>query len=201
MNTIYEDYLFSKKLDLDIGKQRLNAVSMCSYLQENFDLTPPDPEEATTLTTVNFRQYNYFLYPYDGMLGLLSEIKKFFIEINPDAVSSEWVLQGWLNIYRDGEHIGWHDHGPYGWHGYYCVQVEPNSGTLYRIPPDMEKVITVASEDNLLVLGKCQGDAHRSTEWRHSYPRITIGFDIIRPPAILIREGAMYPNHWIPLIY
>ena len=94
---------------------------------------------------------------------------------------TQYVLKGWLNVYRTGENIDWHDHwlAPAKvWHGFYCVGVEEQpSATLYKIPNVPE--VTVPSKDGLLVVGKSENDLHKSTIWTGKNPRITIAFDIV----------------------
>ncbi len=66
--------------------------------------------------------------------------------------------------------------------------------------------IDIESRNNLIILGKCENDFHRSTEWDNDQERITIAYDII-PREYLDNtqyrkdenEYESYElNHWIP---
>jgi hypothetical protein len=113
-------------------------------------------------------------------------------------------MQAWLNVYRTGEFIDWHSHWPAefeSWHGFYCVDVEPNSSTTYRLfgkIPEKDDIV-VTSQDNLLVISRSDGDYHRSSEWNNpDKPRITVAFDII-PMSKLYERRNYEKNHWIPI--
>mgnify|MGYP003337219617 FL=1 len=207
INTIVENYLYTKSLDLDLLQQKSTAYLMYDYIKNNFlpDATT-DYSGQSTMTTQLYAQYNYLLYPHSGIVPLYKEIRQAFYEINPDANKNDWMIQCWLNFYRAGEFIDWHMHWDAKfevWHGFYCVDVEPNSATLYKVPPNMEDkdIITITSMNNLLVLGKSDGDYHRSTEWPYHFPRITIAFDIIKPEKLIEANGiTVAKNHWIPLV-
>ena len=206
-NVIVENYLYTKLLGLDVLQQKSTAYFMYDYIKENFQ---PDPDAdysgQSTMTTKLYAQYNYLLYPYPGIVSLYKGIRQAFYEVNPEANKNDWMIQCWLNFYKAGEFIDWHRHWPeeFGvWHGFYCVDVEPNSATLYKIPPNMEDkdIITVPSQNDLLVLGKSDGDFHRSTEWPYNFPRITIAFDIIKPEKLIEDPNVLLAkNHWVPLV-
>jgi hypothetical protein len=116
-------------------------------------------------------------------------------------IEEKYYIQCWLNTYQKGEYIDWHDHGDpkmNSWHGFYCLQVEPNSFTTYKLPQRNNETV-VHSQNNLIVLGPTNGDIHRSSEWNEPYARITIAFDIT--PARMLFERNLWQiyNHWIPL--
>ena len=94
-----------------------------------------------------------------------------------------YMIKSWMNVYRKGDKVSMHAHWPSQyrvWHGFYCVNVGENeSATIYKIP-GVEDEITVPSKNGLLVIGKSDGDKHRSTEWtRTDSFRITLAFDIV----------------------
>jgi hypothetical protein len=87
------------------------------------------------------------------------------------------------------------------WHGFYCIDVEPDSYTTYRVfgrVPEKDDIV-IHSKDNLLVISKSDGDFHRSSKWENEdKPRITVAFDII-PSHKLVEGNHVSLNHWIPI--
>lgn len=202
---IYDDYIYTKKLDLKTDILKRTSLVLYDQILKNFGDGRKDYGGQSTMTTQLYSNYNALLYPYPGMHILYKEIKKFFYEasgIDPDN-RNEFYIQCWLNVYKKGDYINWHGHWPSecnSWHGFYCVDCEINnrtsSGTLYRIPNNKNEVY-VPSENNLLVISKSDGDKHKSTEWLdEENPRITIAFDIVPSRHI---NAEFWINHWIPI--
>ncbi len=158
--------------------------------------------------TQYYAYYNYLAISLNGMPSLFNTIKETFNACNNHAwggnpPDTEYVIQGWLNYYNKGEFINWHTHQRpevKGWHGFYCLDVEPNSFTTYKLE---EKEVEIKSEDNLLVIGKSVNEMHRSSLWNEDKPRITIAFDITPVRcinSIFTGENEKGKLHyWIPL--
>jgi hypothetical protein len=209
---IIENFLYTETLDLNLEVQRKTAHYMHSYIDRTFQHTPTaidgaqrNPLDVTftgqvTLSTKLFDRYNYLMYPLPGIHNLYRSIQKVFREVNTDSYD-DYFIQCWLNFYYKGDFIDWHGHWETkadSWHGFYCLDVEPNSYTQYKFLHD-EKVITVPSQDNLIVISRSGNDQHKSSEWTEDRPRITIAFDIV-PAQKLFEVGAYRnPNHWIPI--
>jgi hypothetical protein len=216
---LHRDYIYTRKLNLDIEQQKSTALIMQDLILQNF--ANEDCSGQKTLTTKLFMKYNYLMHPLPGIHKLYSEIKRMFYDVHD--VQEEHFIQCWINFYNSGEYIDWHGHWPLhmnSWHGFYCLDVEPDSYTEYRIdgipfgfprelldkiPKDSfpkQKYVTVKSENNLLVLSRSGRDCHRSSEWKKETPRITIAFDIV-PAEKLISENYIKHqnsiNHWIPI--
>jgi hypothetical protein len=128
-----------------------------------------------------------------------------------------------LNVYRKGESIGWHGHQTpnyNAWHGFVCVDTEPESYTSYRWPNNKERdnlILDVPSKDGLIVLGLSNGDIHRSSEWQIAERnRVTIAFDIVPSKALaaeisqnqepnlvnalkFVDDKSYFVNHWVPI--
>jgi hypothetical protein len=196
-NVIHENYLFTTQLRLDVNQIRRSCYDMNEIIKNNFSNDEHYYTGIAAETTKLYGSYNILMYPYTGFYELFQEIKTTFLELaNP---SEPYYIQSWLNVYNKGDYIDWHYHYPEGmkvWHGFYCVSVGDNeSSTLYRIP-NLEE-IEIKSVNNLLVIGKSDGDYHKSTEWANpNKPRITIAFDIV-PKSKIDPEKNL--NHWIPL--
>lgn len=194
---IYGDYIHTKKINLDT----ISLLTSCYYMNDLILKKFGDGRKSytgqSTMTTQLFSEYNVLMYALPQFNKLYHEIRNFFKELCVDE--KEYYIQSWLNIYKKGEFINWHRHWPKEmktWHGFYCVDVEPDSGTTYRIPFIREEVF-VPSENNLLVISRSDGDSHKSSEWPfEDRPRITIAFDIV--PMEFIRNDE-WLNHWIPL--
>ncbi|AEG02035.1 hypothetical protein [Methylomonas methanica] len=194
----YFDYLYTKSLSLNTGEIQASGKKLYELIAKNFF------EEGVnhygghaTMTTGPYEKYNVLMYPYPQIHELYGDIRAFFHEVaNP---SEPYFIQAWLNVYQKREFIRWHRHWPAGlnvWHGFYCADVETEpSHTEYKFPL-MNQTTTIASKNNLLVMGKSDNDRHRSSEWNSDRPRVTIAFDIV--PARHINPSNNL-NHWIPI--
>jgi hypothetical protein len=65
-------------------------------------------------------------------------------------------------------------------------------GSTHHIPiikyPMYTNIITIPSYDGLCVIGKSEGDGHRSSEWLNDGKfRVTIAFDIIPVESFKVR--------------
>lgn len=192
----YKNYIHTKKLDLDLDQVRDSCAKMRKVIQLNFMDKPQHYSGQATMTTKLFAQYNVLLYPFPQFHELFIEIQKMFRELYGDD-GKKYYIQCWANFYEKGEFINWHDHWlpeQEAYHGFYCVDVEPNSFTSYSLKDD-DEIIDVPSKDNLLVISKSDGDLHKSSEWLEDRPRITLAFDIV-PREHINPTGWL--NHWIP---
>ena len=194
----YKDYIHTKQLNLDLKQVRESCISMRKLIQKSFMYQPQHYGGQATMTTKLFSQYNVLMYPYPQFHELFTEIETMFREVY-GYDGKKYYIQCWLNVYEKGEFIDWHDHWlpqQKAFHGFYCVDVEPNSSTSYALCDD-EDIIDIPSKDNMLVLSKSDGDLHKSSEWHdETRPRITIAFDIVPRESINV-EGWL--NHWIPI--
>jgi hypothetical protein len=194
---IYEDYIITEQLDLDLPAMNKS----CDDFYELVKISFTDNKEfsaASTASTKLFQQYNLLMYPYSQFYELYQNIKTVFRKHCDN--DEPYYIQAWLNYYQNGEYIDWHSHWDEDmdtWHGFYCVNTESAaSKTTYRLP-FVASDIDVVSKDNLIVLSKSEGDLHRTWPWTfNGRPRITIAFDIV--PAKHI-DPTWVLNHWIPL--
>lgn len=197
----YKDYLITSKLDLDLDKLKNSCYKMKSIIEENFKChLEEDYNEykndglMTPVSTKLYTRYNLLMHGLDEFHSLYFEIQKLFRQVNKRQ--DAYYIHCWLNIYQQGEFINWHYHYPpvcNAWHGFFCVDCEP-SKTTYLLPDDTE-TIDIVSKNNLLVLGKSNGDKHKTWPWECAdRDRITIAFDIV--PA---EHTGTYLNHWIPI--
>ena len=194
------DYkIYSKKLNLNVQNIRNNCYIMQGMIMNNFGDGKGRkvyPAEKSTPTTELYVNYNLLLHPFSGFHELFVNIKDMFNHFKED--DDNYYLQSWLNVYKKGDYIDWHNHWDpkaRAWHGFYCVSVPEPSSTLYKLP-NIEEIIEIRSEENLLIMGKSDGDLHRSTENTSDEDRITIAFDIV--PQEQINPYKLL-NHWIPL--
>ena len=194
----FNDYVYTTKLNIDLAQQKHNAYCMQDFIEKNFKIKNVNTFHKTAPeVTKKFDQYNYLMYPYPGMHNLYSEIKKFFSVVN-DHTFQEYYIHAWLNVYKKNQYIQWHAHWTkeyHAWYGLYCIDVEPDSYTMYKINGKETKII---SENNLLVISRSGDDVHKSSEWHQDYPRITVAFDIL-PAQKLKSEHITAKNYWIPI--
>lgn len=196
MNNYY-NYLYTKTLSLDIPSIKNSCMQMHEIILDNFAHMPGGYPQTDLRSTHVFNQYNLLMYPLDQFYELYFEIQKMYKEISQD--DKQMYIQCWLNFYNKGQFIDWHGHwgsGAGSFHGFYCVDVEPNSFTSYKFSIDNEqKYVDVDSKNNLLVMGRTDGDQHKSSEWQQDYPRITIAYDIVPKEYVPIKML----NHWMPI--
>lgn len=197
MDTNFENYLYTKKLNLNLDKMHFSWREMYGVIRDNFYGKEEHYGGQATMTTKLFSQYNCFMYPMYEFHELYEEIRQCFHEVY--GGNDKHYIQCWLNVYKKGEFIDWHTHWQAetnSWHGFYCADVGEDSYTDYKIPLNGEiKEIRVKSENNLLVLGKSENDTHRSSEWTHDSPRVTLAFDIVPRDYV----GTQWLNHWVPI--
>jgi hypothetical protein len=187
---------------------------------------------GSQMLTDIYQEYNLLMYPFPGFHELYFGIQNMFHQVLTHCfgkTNNQYYIQSWLNLYERGQFIDWHDHWkPHqeAWHGFFCVDVEPNSKTSYMWP-NIEEVIDIESKNNLLVIGTSNGDKHKSSSWDNDHPRITIAFDIVPLKSLLyplirdkttkkesqltinildipngvdvFRSSKGYINHWIPI--
>lgn len=201
---LHDDYVYTRLLNLDLATQKQTANIMYEYVKHTY--TEREYSGQDTMVYDVYLKYNYLMYALPGMHELYSGIKETFLscvnhKCGKDPYDGKYYIQCWLNFYQKGQFIDWHKHWPpeyKTWHGFYCLDTEPNSHTSYKLPNG--NVIDIKSQNNLIVLGPSDGDEHRSSEWNLDNPRITIAFDIV-PAEIMFNTGTTFvvPNHWVPL--
>lgn len=225
------NYIWIKKLDLDLVEQEEAATDIYNRIMDFYN-SAKNPamlktgfHKTANVSTQIFYQYNYFSSVYPAVFRLFREVRNMFyrcIESHPGEKFDHWFIHGWINYYQPGEYIDWHVHYPpyfQSWHGVYCLSVEPDSNTQYRIPKspgqilsvdshlDEYREVTVEGSNNLLFMSPSDGNLHRSSHWNQQHPRITIAFDII--PEIFkqdvgqeswINIERLRTRHFIPLL-
>lgn len=216
------DGLYTAECDLDLNLLRASCIDLEKFIITHFDKKISEYPGKSSETTKVFGQYNLCLYPYPMIHDLYWNIHNMFHTCLTDhhggRVEDKFVMQCWLNVYKKGEYIEWHSHtdNPKAWHGFFCVDVEPNSSTFYKWENDASRKdleIEIKSKNNLMVLGLCNGDKHKSSVWKRNNPRITIAFDIIPQKPLFAdiqkrykgsyinaaKNDPRYLNHWIPI--
>lgn len=208
---IYEEYIHTKKLNLNLDVMKDSCEKLYDLVKEKFSQNKIDYTGQSTLSTGLFGSYNLLLYPLDEFHELYEEIKTMLYEIE-DGEKQKYYIQCWLNYYQKGDFINWHGHWKpehKSYHGFFCVDCEP-SKTTYKVPGyeeiipgkksrarEKDKIVDVESKNNLLVMSKSDGDIHRTWPWEYEdRPRITIAFDIVPKQFI---QYDIWLNHWIPL--
>lgn len=128
--------------------------------------------------------YNLLDYTTPGLEQLkLGIIDLFFSNI--DTKQSTYYIQMWLNVFREGESIGWHAHHkqtPHedAWYGFYIVNGEGSE--------TQEESGSIASTNGLLTLFEIDPlMKHRTSPWYgKSKNRITIGYNIYQRPGDIL---------------
>jgi hypothetical protein len=191
MNLI-ANHIYTKKLNLDLVQLKKSTDAMYEFIKNNYSYDSNEHNAQLTLTTRLFKSYNLLLFTYPQFHELFHAIRNTFLELN-DLPDKQFYIASWLNYYRQGDDIGWHEHSSWNWHGFVCVDCE-TSKTTYKIDGNL---VDVNSENNLLVISKSNGTPHRTWPWPYAdRPRITIAFDITTRESINLNT---WSNHWIPL--
>lgn len=198
---IIEDYIITKKLDLNSEQLRNSCFRMKELIEKEFkpgsgEVPYFDGDSKIQFTTNLYGAYNLLMYPFPEFYELYENIKELFHDVCKD--DEKYYIQCWINFYKKDDFISWHYHWPpqdNAWHGFFCVDCEP-SKTTYRLP-NIDYDVDVPSENNLLVLSRSAGDMHRTWPWeQENRERITIAYDIV-PRYIINYEKWL--NHWIPI--
>jgi len=199
------DYLFTKQFN-SIENIREDCLRIAPSIKKKFNKElgeaiaggyHADAPETTKL----FNEYNLLFGVRKSFHELYHKIKECFYHL-PIEINEPHYIQCWLNIYDSTyPDIKWHAHWHSqfrAWHGFYCVSIPEPSGTFYKIP-SLRDELYIPSVEGKIVIGKSEGDSHRSTPNKnHEIPRITVAFDIL-PCSVL---QAMYEdrlNHWMPI--
>jgi hypothetical protein len=206
-NEHIKDYLWSEMISGIDNKTLLNDCLLIEkYLEYKLPKIPGSMErgdlwglEYGTFTGRNFNDYNIFTFPSNELTKLLNVMRN---SIAPVLIpNTNYMIQSWLNVYRQNGFIDWHSHWPAQSktiHGFYCVNSEDTpSYTEYRFPDINDDITTVHSKDGLLVFGKSENDRHRSSQgWNSNIPRITIAFDIVPVPHLQDAHNEDFFNNW-----
>ena len=212
--------LYSAECNLDLVALKCSTREIEEIVKKSFKASKSDYRGQSTTTTKLYSKYNFCLYPLPMINELYWTIHQMFhtclTEFHKGRVENKFVMQSWLNVYQKGEFIDWHSHTDTaigGWHGFYCLNTEPESSTYYKWENDPSKTqIEIKSKNNLIVIGATNGDKHKSSVWTEEEPRITIAFDILPADKVYensqrmygsyikaMRKNACYVNHWIPM--
>lgn len=190
---IIENFIYTKKLNLNIPVLQESAIKMNDFISEHFSNSTNAHDIRLALSSRMFREYNMLLYPFDQFHELYHEIRNTFFEIIGKS-DKKYYLGSWLNYYKKNNSFPWHEHNDWEWHGFVCIDSE-GSHTTYKLPDG--QVVDIPNENGLLVISKTKDAPHRTWPWPHEdKPRITMAFDIGLHTSVNIPE---WKNHWIPL--
>lgn len=192
MQTVIPNYLFTFKWDnIDNDALYKTCINVEDELAKVF---PPvaDTSIYGCFTSVYHDHYNLFAFPCVQLSQLYMNMAKSFGDV---LMPGKYYIRCWVNLFGKGKNIDWHSHWDAKYktyHGFYCVNTEGEheSYTEYAVPHMIgNNICRIKSSDGLCVIGKSQGDQHRSSEWLNDgKPRVTIAFDIIPLEALRPEE-------------
>ncbi len=211
MTTVIPNYLFTYKWDnIDNNALYTTCINVEDELSRVF---PPVPDTSVygCFSAMYHDHYNLFAFPCEQLSQLYMNMAKSFSNI---LMPGRYYIRCWVNLFSKGKNIDWHAHWDpkyKTYHGFYCVNTEGEheSYTEYVVPHLIgNQVCRIISNDGLCVIGKSQGDQHRSSEWLNDgKPRVTIAFDIVPIEALRpeenfthIKINPAYFNNFIPLL-
>ena len=198
MKTYVPGHLWGEELT---SIDNTSLTSLCLDVEKMLE-SVYDPSKSLSVygskSTANYTQYNLLTYPHIHFFHFYQELKRV---IKPEIPDEPHMIQCWLNVFRKGEFINWHNHWEKefrAYHGFYCVNVKP-SYTEYMFHHHPRVIYKVNSKEGLLVFGKSHNNQHRSSPWLdEGMPRITIAFDIIPVSTIQLGNTKVDINHLIP---
>ena len=130
-------------------------------------------------------QYNWATFPEKAFYDIFYQLKEQFFdkreEIGVDT-SIPHMMQGWVNIFEQGDNIGWHSHcgdvSPHMFHGVIVVNPQGDSYTEYR-DNNGDIIHTIPSKKGEGHIISDMLTEHRSSPNESEHPRITLAFDIL----------------------
>jgi len=133
----------------------------------------PAPHIFDNVTTSNYQHYNFFHY-FPMLADRLGEC---LYHVNKDL---EWpiICQAWVNIYRKGQGINWHNHQGRMGKSFSCnlfVSGNTNPGITYK--PFNEKAIIKENKIGYVHIFPCEL-FHYVPSVETDTPRITIGMTV-----------------------
>jgi hypothetical protein len=195
MKEISKDYLWTFDFE---GIDNNKLYKTCIDVEEALKMFyPPIPEDNkyNCFTSYYHQVYNLMNFPCPQLNILYKNMINSFSKVL--LKDKQYYMRCWVNLFEKGKNIDWHSHWqPHykTYHGFYCVntQGEYSSYTEYKLP-HVEDIITIPSNDGLCVIGKSEGDGHRSSEWLNDGKlRVTIAFDIIPVEILKSDEKFIY---------
>ena len=205
MREVVKDYLWTFDIhDIDNSRLYNTCCNVETFLRSKY----PELSEKNVygnFTSYYHEFYNLFFFASPELHRLYNNICELTLPLQEKDIP--YYIRCWPNVFRQGYNIEWHNHwnaSANTFHGFYCVNTEgqASSYTDYRIPGYPE--VRVDSKDGLLVIGRSNGDEHRSSVWNNpGKHRVTIAFDIIPGYSIHDGEGKFqdsYPfTNFIPI--
>jgi hypothetical protein len=133
----------------------------------------PSPNHFDNVTTSNYQNYNFFNY----FPELADRLVECLFHVNKDL---EWpiICQAWVNIYRKGQGINWHNHQGRMGKSFSCnvfIAGNANPGITYK--PFGEKGIVRENKVGYLHLFPCEL-FHYVPPIETDTPRITLGMTV-----------------------
>ena len=109
------------------------------FIKENTDIEVPEFYSKNQVTTANFDKYNFFVDNPEYIDKLLRCLKETLPHLTYPI-----IVQSWVNIYKTGEGISWHNHHGLSEHSYTANIFIGGShlpGVVYSNPGEGEFVI------------------------------------------------------------
>lgn len=154
----------------------------------------PAPEYFDNITTSNYHHYNFFHhFPQyaDRFADMLTQCNK----------DLEWpvIVQAWVNIYRKGQGINWHNHQGRMGKSFSCnvfIAGDTKPGVTYK--PFNEKGIVRENQIGFLHMFPCEL-FHYVPDVETDTPRITLGMTVHSNMDInlgLMKQLAFNSKEW-----
>jgi len=133
----------------------------------------PAPDIFDNVTTSNYQHYNFF-HHFPNYADRLAEC---LYHVNKDL---EWpiICQAWVNIYRNGQGINWHNHQGRMGKSFSCnifIDGDPTPGVSYK--PFGKKTITRENKIGHMHIFPCDL-FHCVPPIETDTPRITLGLTV-----------------------
>jgi len=142
-------------------------------IQSGFEDYKPAPEFFDNVTTSNYHHYNFFhFFPHHA-----ERLVDCLYHVNKDL---EWpiICQAWVNIYRKGQGINWHNHQGRMGKSFSCnvfIDGDTKPGITYK--PFNSKGITRENKIGFMHIFPCEL-FHYVQPSESDTPRITLGMTV-----------------------
>lgn len=176
-----------------IAHQQELLVQECRKIHEKFQAAFPSANSTASTTVAEMAKYKihdgYSLYnafsfaaPSIAFMRVYRDLTEAIRAFVPER---ELYMQAWLNYQDPSEVLGWHSHEGYQYHGY--IAIDPHDTTT-----EFEGY-EIHNRPGQIYIGRAFLRHRVVNRSAYAGKRITLGFDIIEPQALTIRNRGFIP--------
>jgi hypothetical protein len=80
IDNIYEEYVYTRKLDLNLTKIKNSSNKMYDFIRNEFSEDGKDYSGQTSMVEQIFAKYNLFMYPFPEFYELYFKVRELFYD-------------------------------------------------------------------------------------------------------------------------